>query len=62
MTTLPDLSDGSVISKLLTRIINVSIDTGSILEDLKMARVVPLHKKKWKTNAGNYRPISVVVF
>ena len=40
------LKDGSsVISKLLTHIINLSITTGSIPDDLKMARIVPLYKK-----------------
>ena len=54
------LKDGSsVISKLLTHIINLSITTGSIPDDLKMARIVPLYKKNSKTNVGNYRPISV---
>ena len=54
------LKDGSsVISKLLTHIINLSITTGSIPDDLKMARIVPLYKKNSKTHVGNYRPISV---
>ena len=55
------LKDGSsVISKLLTHIINLSITTGSIPDDLKMARIVPLYKKNSQTNVGNYRPISVL--
>ena len=55
------LKDGSsVISKLLTHIINLSIPTGSIPDDLKMARIVPLYKKNSKTHVGNYRPISVL--
>ena len=55
------LKDGSsVISKLLTHIINLSITTGSIPDDLKMARIVPLYKKNSKTHVGNYRPISVL--
>ena len=55
------LKDGSsVISKLLTHIINLSITTGSIPDDLKMARIVPLYKKNSKTNVGNYRPITVL--
>ena len=64
-TCLDDLparffKDGSsVISKLLTHIINVSINTGTIPDDLKMTWVVQLHKK-CKTDAGNYRPISVL--
>ena len=55
------LNDGSsVISKLLTHIINLSITTGSIPDDLKMARIVPLYKKNSKTHVGNYRLISVL--
>ena len=47
------LKDGSsVISKLLTHIINLSITTGSIPDDLKMARIVPLYKKNSKTHVG----------
>ena len=38
------LKDGcSVIYKFLTHIINVSITTGSIPDELKMARIVPLY-------------------
>ena len=55
------LKDGSsVISKLLTHIINLSITTGSIPDDLKMVRIVPLYKKNSETHVGNYRPISVL--
>ena len=55
------LKDGSsVISKLLTHIINLSITTGSIPDDLKKARIVRLYKKNSKTHVGNYRPISVL--
>ena len=48
------------ISVLITHIINVSIDTGVIFEQLKLARVVPLYKKSSKREACNYRPISVL--
>ena len=55
------VKDGSsVISKRLMYIMNLFINTGSIPDDLKMARVIPLHKKKCKTDAGNYRSISVL--
>ena len=50
----------SVIYKLLTHIINLSINTGRIPDDLKMARIVPLYKKNSKTHLRNYRPISVL--
>ena len=50
----------SVIAKPLTHIVNLSITTGTIPDDLKVARVVPLYKNKSKTNVENYRPISVL--
>ena len=50
----------SVIAKPLTHIVNLSITTGTIPDDLKVARVVPLYKKKGKINVENYRPISVL--
>ena len=37
--------------------LNLSITTGNIPDNLKVARVVPLYKKKSKTNIENYRPI-----
>ena len=55
------IKDGSsVIAKPLTHIVNLPITTGNIPDDLKVARVVPLHKKKSKTNVENYRPIYVL--
>ena len=44
----------------LSRSCECSITTGSIPDDLKMARIVPLYKKNSKTHVGNYRPISVL--
>ena len=53
------IKDGSsVIAKPLTHIVNLSITTGNIPNDLKVARVVPLYNKKNKTNVEDYRPIS----
>ena len=55
------LRDGaSIIANPLTHIINLSISTGTIPEDMKSARVVPLHKKNSKTDTGNYRPVSIL--
>ena len=49
------IKDGSsIIVKPLTHIVFLSITTG------KVARVVPLYKKKSKTTVENYRPISVL--
>ena len=47
-----------IISKPLIHIINLSIENGSISCDMKSARVVSIHKKNSKTEAGNYRPVS----
>ena len=55
------LRDGATeISKPITHIINVSISSGKVPSEFKIARVVPLHKKKSKTDAGNYRPVSIL--
>ena len=41
-------------------IVNLSISQGNVPRDLKSARVVPLYKKEIKTEAGNYRPVSIL--
>ena len=51
---LKDVS--SVIAKPPTNIVNLSITTGNIRNDLKVARVVPMCKKKSKTNVENGVP------
>ena len=55
------ITDGSsVIAKHLIHIVNLFITTGNIPDGLKVARVVPLYKKKSETNVENYRPMSVL--
>ena len=49
-----------IITSPLTHIINLSLSQGIMPDDLKNARVVPLHKKTSKTDVGNYRPVSVL--
>lgn len=49
-----------IISKPLTHIINLSIEAGEVPNDMKNARVVPIYKKNSKTEAGNYRPVSIL--
>ena len=39
---------------------DLSLRSSIIPQDLKSARVTPLHKKNSKTEAGNYRPVSVL--
>ena len=53
----------SVINNLLqplSHICNLSLTKGNIPNELKIARVVPIHKKGTKNNFSNYRPVSVL--
>jgi len=49
-----------VIAGPLTHIYNLSLSTGVVPSDWKMAKVTPLHKDGDKNNCNNYRPISVI--
>ena len=49
-----------VIAFPLSHIINLSLHSNQIPEDMKNARVVPLYKKRSKTEPGNYRPVSIL--
>ena len=49
-----------VLVKPLTLIINQSIITGIFPDDLKIAKVIPLHKKSDTTKMDNYRPVSLL--
>ena len=63
MDSLPArfLKDGvEVIACILSHIINVSLHSSQIPEDMKNARVVPLYKKQSNTDPGNYRPVSIL--
>ena len=55
---LKDLA--SVIAKPISYIINLSLRTGQVPTDWKIARVVPVHKSGSTTDVNNYRPISVL--
>ena len=44
----------------LAYIVNLSIRSGVFPDDLKRAKIVPIYKKKAKTEPGNYRPVSVL--
>ena len=48
------------VSHVLCHIINLSLRTGIFPDCLKLARVTPIPKGGDSTNAGNYRPISVL--
>ena len=44
----------------LDRIFNLSISTGVYPDKLKVAKVVPIHKKGDSSSVNNYRPISIL--
>ena len=50
----------SIISKPLTDIFNLSLSTGIVPEQLKLAKVIPIYKKEDPKIFSNYRPVSVL--
>ncbi len=44
----------------LSKIINKSIETGTVPTSWKLAKVIPIYKSKEKSNMSNYRPISLL--
>ena len=44
----------------LARVINKSFQDGIFPEQMKLARVTPIHKDGSKSKVGNYRPISLL--
>ena len=48
------------LSGTLSTIINVSFSQGVFPEELKLAKVIPIHKSGKKTDVSNYRPISLL--
>ena len=51
---------GGSIVKSLTRLINLSLETGRVPKDWKLANVIPLFKKGVKHDTNNYRPVSLL--
>lgn len=55
------LKDGAkFVTNPITFIINLSISSSTIPDDLKFARVRPLFKKNSRLDVGNYRPVSIL--
>ena len=48
------------IKSIITHIINLSIDTNTVPDELKFAKVKPLFKKNSRLDVGNYRPVSIL--
>lgn len=49
----------NVIAKPLAYIINLSLRSGQIPKDWKVAQVLPLHKRGSAEDQNNYQPISI---
>lgn len=49
-----------VIKGPITYIVNLSIISGVVPNEMKLAKVKPLYKKKSRLDVGNYRPVSIL--
>merc|ERR1711888_253383 len=49
-----------VIKSAVTHVVNLSIKTQVVPDELKSAIVKPLHKKNSRLEVGNYRPVSIM--
>ena len=45
------------IANLISKLMNKSLETGIFPDALKIAKLIPIHQTKAKTNFSNYRPI-----
>ena len=50
----------SVVNKPLAHIVNMSLCTGVIPSEWKVAKAIPVHKKGSINDFNNYRPISIL--
>ena len=50
-----------ILTPIITKFANASLETNRVLNDWKLSRVTPIYKGKGDVNdKGNYRPISVI--
>ena len=48
-----------ILTPIITKFANASLETNRVLNDWKLSRVTPIYKSKGDVNdKGNYRPIS----
>ena len=47
------------VASALTFVFQMSLDTGHIPDDWRMAYIVPVNERGHKCSAGNYRPVSI---
>lgn len=55
---LKDAAD--LIAPLVAHVINLSLEQGTVPNDMKHSKVIPLHKKGNRSDPGNYRPVSIL--
>ena len=48
------------ISPLISNLINLSFETGTFPTSMKLAKIIPVHKKGSQVDLDNYRPISLL--
>ena len=53
-------NSSNVFTSIIAMVINKSFQQGVFPKQMKMAKVVPIHKDGPKTEVGNYRPISLL--
>jgi len=50
----------TALSLPISMLVNLSISTGIVPDELKIAKIVPIHKSKSREEFSNYRPISLL--
>ena len=60
VSSLNCLKLGNLLSAPLAFLFNYSFSVGEVPKSLKIAMVIPIHKKGSKVTMSNYRPISLL--